>query len=326
MSNQLHHILSKWFDNKDKYQWVLGTIYETVGPCYRKQGAMMLFNSVGQQFGLLSGGCLESDLQQKAKKVMQTGDDVNVTYDAQDEDNVSFQLGIGCGGVVKIILKNIHQHNHYLALDKIYTALQQRKAGLYFQSIADKSDKQNTYFRLLDEISTISAINIGLNENSSQLITQINPEPHLLVIGGGADALPVTTIAKQLGWLVSIVDPRPANARRDVFTEVDLFFPQDLAELNKLVLAKKVNAAIVMTHNLAMDACAIKQLYNSKLNYLALLGPISRKNKVLSLAKLTDEMFTVPLSSPAGLDIGATLPETIALSILAECQSVLANG
>ena len=100
-----------------------------------------------------------------------------------------------------------------------------------------------------------------------------------------------------------------------------MFFPQDLAELNKLVLAKKGNAAIVMTHNLAMDACAIKQLYNSKLNYLALLGPISRKNKVLSLAKLTDEMFTVPLSSPAGLDI-----ETIALSILAECQSVLANG
>ncbi|WP_081967846.1 XdhC family protein [Colwellia psychrerythraea] len=45
-------------------------MFETKGAAYRKARGEMLFNSNGQVFGLLSGGCLESDLMRKAQKCL----------------------------------------------------------------------------------------------------------------------------------------------------------------------------------------------------------------------------------------------------------------
>ena len=50
-----------------------------------------------------------------------------------------------------------------------------------------------------------------------------------------------------------------------------------------------------------------------------------RKNQVLDLASLTEEQLSIPLASPAGLDLGDEYPESIALSILAECHASLNN-
>ena len=73
MSNHLSHLLAQWYPERDNLDWVLATIYDTHGPCYRKPGAMMLFSSQGHQLGMLSGGCLESDIGVNARKVIQTG-------------------------------------------------------------------------------------------------------------------------------------------------------------------------------------------------------------------------------------------------------------
>ena len=54
-------LLHAWSKKKNESDWVLGTIYDTEGSTYRKAGAMMLFNGFGQQFGLLSGGCLDGN-------------------------------------------------------------------------------------------------------------------------------------------------------------------------------------------------------------------------------------------------------------------------
>mgnify|MGYP002043716966 CR=1 FL=1 len=55
----------------------------------------MLFNDLGEQFGLLSGGCLEADIQIKAAKVIASGTPTTICYDASDEDDMVFLLGIG---------------------------------------------------------------------------------------------------------------------------------------------------------------------------------------------------------------------------------------
>ena len=73
MANQLLYVLTQWHPYRDACEWVLGTVYKTEGPCYRKSGAMMLFNGRGQQFGMLSGGCLEADIQRYARHVMLSG-------------------------------------------------------------------------------------------------------------------------------------------------------------------------------------------------------------------------------------------------------------
>ena len=64
-------------------------------------------------------------------------------------------------------------------------------------------------------------------------------------------------------------------------------------------------------------------MQGSAIEYLALLGPVARKQQVLALAQLDERNLAVPIAGPAGLNLGAELPEGIALSILAECHAVL---
>lgn len=335
MNNHLSHLLTQWHPNKDKCDWVLATIYDTKGPCYRKSGAMMLFSSQGDQLGMLSGGCLESNIGTNARKVMQTGKSLSLCYDGSDEDDVSFHLGIGCGGTVYIMLQPINADNNYLALTQVYDALKQRLSGYYYLSIvnekiAGEPCSAQAYFQVevINELAQVATI-IEQTQNSSStakqqlLATPIVPEPHLLLVGGGIDAHPLVNMAQQLGWQVSLWDPRPANARKEYFSSVNYLIKGDAQALTTFALAKGVNAAIIMSHNIVIDAQALQALSTTKLQYLALLGPKHRREQVITEANIEAKSLPCVLSGPAGLDIGGTLPESIALSILSECHASL---
>jgi xanthine dehydrogenase accessory factor len=336
MSNHLSHLLSKWYPNRDKFDWILATIYDTNGPCYRKSGAMMLFSSQGEQLGMLSGGCLESDIGINAQKVMQTGQSMFLCYDGSDEDDLSFHLGIGCGGTVYIMLQQINAQNDYLSLINVYNAFKNRRSGYYYQRLVnqqiDKNDTPNQAYFEVEKISDLAAVATRVqrsqnNTNDSKnnwLASPIVPEPHLLVIGGGIDARPLINIARQLGWQVSLWDPRPANARKEFFPNVNYIIKGQAELLTTFALEKDVNAAVLMSHNLMIDAKALKALSTSKLQYLALLGPEKRRQQVITQAKMSKEgSLLFKFSGPSGLDIGGTLPESIALSILSECHAIL---
>lgn len=339
MANHLSHLLTHWYDNRDRDEWVLGTVYDTRGPCYRKSGAMMLFSSAGQQLGMLSGGCLESDIAINARKVMQNGGSLTLCYDGSDEDDLSFQLGIGCGGTVYIMLQPVNAQNKYLHLDTVHLALCQRQSGRYFQRIPSpalrpgiESDKKEHGEQAHFEIAAPGQTHRDEQQHRSQLVqdsdqtwlaTPIIPEPHLLIVGGGLDAQPLVAMAHQLGWQISLWDPRPANARREYFLHADKLLSFDARELSDYATNSKVTAAILMAHNVLIDAAALKALQHNALSYMAMLGPRHRRDQVLAQAQVDIEQLSYPLAGPAGLDIGAQLPEGIALSILAECHASL---
>ena len=98
---------------------------------------MMLFNDLGQQFGLLSGGCLEADIQRHAARVMHSKRSLTVSYDGSDEDDITFQLGIGCGGTVHILLQPILPELHYLHLSQVHDQLELLAAcrALFYSSL-----------------------------------------------------------------------------------------------------------------------------------------------------------------------------------------------
>ena len=94
-------------------------------------------------------------------------------------------------------------------------------------------------------------------------------------------------------------------------------------DLVAYIEAEKVDAAVIMSHNVDIDAEGLSCCQNTGLNYVALLGPRHRYQQVLERAGLDEAALSCPVSAPAGLDIGGQLPESIALSILAECHAVL---
>jgi len=336
MSNHLSHILAKWYPNRDKADWVLATIYKTSGPCYRKPGAMMLFSSQGEQLGMLSGGCLESDIGINARKVMQTGQPISVCYDGSDEDDLSFHLGIGCGGTIYIMLQQVSHQNEYLSLVQVFDALQQRSTGYFYQSVVGRKTDEQAYFET-EKIADIAAsatlvqkpqgdsCNTFPLDSNSWLVTPIIPEPHILVVGGGIDARPLVNMAEQLGWKISLWDPRPANARKEYFSNVDHIIKGEASVLTSFAVEKDVNVAVLMSHNVSIDAHALNALATTNLKYMALLGPNNRRQQVITQAKVEEQALPFIFSGPAGLDIGGILPESIALSILAECHAGLYN-
>ncbi|CAM3499741.1 XdhC family protein [Thalassospira profundimaris] len=317
MTNQLSAMLGTWQENRDSTEWVLGTVYRTEGSAYRKAGAMMLINGHGQQFGLLSGGCLEADITRNARRAMVTGKPVMLTYDGTDEDDLSFKLGVGCGGTVYIMLQPLGSAND-LGLGDLYEALQKRQSGVYFQKI----DAVEGYFET-GALYGQRPAHIENREDGNWLVTPIQPEPHVLVVGGGLDARPVIGIAHQMGWQTTLVDPRPANARAEHFPIAGTILRKIDGDLATYVTDHKVDAVILMAHSVSIDAAALAVLCDAPIKHLSALGPRHRFRDVLNEAGISRNDLAFDISSPAGLDIGGQLPESIALSMLSGIHAAL---
>ena len=141
MANQLNQLLTHWHQHKDDLQWVLATIIATEGSAYRKAGAMMLINSLGQYRGLLSGGCLEADIMRQARRCWDDQCNRTIRYDMREEEDLAWQLGLGCGGMVQILLQPVNADNHYLQLDKLLLSLQQHQHCGYLQYLEQPTPK-----------------------------------------------------------------------------------------------------------------------------------------------------------------------------------------
>ncbi|ELA8350200.1 XdhC family protein [Vibrio alginolyticus] len=326
MTNSLRDILTQWNASRDNCEWVLCTIYQITGSSYRKPGAMMMISGRGLRLGLLSGGCLEADIQLHAKRVMSDQRSLTLTYDATDEDDLTFQLGIGCGGVVHILLQPVSKENAYLGLKELFNALEAHQQGLYYQCINPEDGEAQGYFELTEgekKWSLNRRADLLEKDGYRWLRTHINPEPHLLIAGAGSDAVPVYQMAKQLGWNVSLWDPRPANARREYFQHADFILRDSAKRLAEFCHTQRVSSVILMAHSVDLDSQVLKALALLPLNYLGMLGPAHRRAEVFETSGITKADIKAPVFGPVGLNIGGETPESIALSILSEIHASL---
>jgi xanthine dehydrogenase accessory factor len=145
------------------------------------------------------------------------------------------------------------------------------------------------------------------------------PPPAILVCGAGHDAVPVARLADQMGWDCAIVDHRPGFARADRFPSSCAIHVMQPAELGTQVQLEQIDAAVLMTHNLGHDRNYLSQVVEADIPYIGLLGPRARRDRLLDEIGAAD----VHVHGPAGLDIGAEMPESIALSIIAEIHAFL---
>ena len=145
-----------------------------------------------------------------------------------------------------------------------------------------------------------------------------------MVVGGGLDAFHVTRLASQTSWQVSIWDPRPAQARKQNFPFVDKVISDDSPEsLEQHILEHNVDAVILMSHSKTIDAKALRYIYPTPVRYIGMLGPEHRKDEVVASSSIIVNEQNKKIAGPTGLDIGGDLPESIALSVVAECHAAL---
>ena len=115
---------------------VLCTIVETEGSTYRKAGARMLVDGHGNYFGVLGGGCFEGDLVERSRDVIRSGDPAMVEYDMRGDENLIWGLGLGCNGLVKLLLQPLSRDNGYQPMAYLGNAVAAMKPAVLATAIA----------------------------------------------------------------------------------------------------------------------------------------------------------------------------------------------
>jgi xanthine/CO dehydrogenase XdhC/CoxF family maturation factor len=319
---------------------VLATVVATAGSTYRKPGARMLIFADGSYLGLLSGGCLESDLQLHAQEVMASGVPRAVEYDMRGPDDVLFGIGAGCEGAMRVLLEPAGPGSPAAAaLDAAGHATKAGEATslVLVHESADLS--LGTYVAnpplppvlITAGIESLTArasrsLDLGSGAHRSRAFVQfLAPPPHLLICGAAPDAQPVAGTARALGWRVSVVDHRPAYAVAARFPGADVRIV-DAARLRSEFDLARCHAAVVMSHHLASDERYLRELAEAGVPaYVGLLGPEARRGRIAKELGPLAEKLRFRIRGPVGIDIGAMTPEGIALSIVSQIHAWLAG-
>jgi xanthine dehydrogenase accessory factor len=319
---------------------VLATVARTLGSTYRKAGAQMLIAGDGRAAGLLSGGCLETDLMERARAVL-AGTPVVADYDTRSSDDVIWGIGLGCEGAMTILMTRLDRANDYQPFAFIEDCRRRGTAG----NFALVTQSTNTVYPLgaafrsnaaaalpagvaevLHSTATLRAATTVETDGATFLIAPVELPPRLLVLGAGPDAMPLVEIAGLMNWHVTVLDHRPAYAVAERFVRAQRVALSPAAELPRELQAARYDAAVVMSHHLLSDQAYLAALAEHRaIPYVGLLGPAPRRARLMQ--ELGDKSHGLEgrLHGPIGLDIGAKTPETIALAIVSEIQAVLAN-
>jgi xanthine/CO dehydrogenase XdhC/CoxF family maturation factor len=187
----------------------------------------------------------------------------------------------------------------------------------------DSTDAPDGILKLLTRVATDNtAIAIDV-EDAMIFAAPIDLPPRLLVLGAGADAVPVVELAALLGWHVTIADHRPAYAVPSRFEKAKAVALSPALELPQSIVVNDFDAAVVMSHHLPTDQIYLAMLADSAIKYIGLLGPEARRKRLLTEIGERAAKLQHRLAGPVGLDIGAGTPEAIALAIVAEVHAHL---
>jgi len=145
------------------------------------------------------------------------------------------------------------------------------------------------------------------------------PPPTMYIVGAVHIAIPLVTLAKTLGFRTVVVDARGAFATPERFAHAD----ELVAAWPDEYLAGKLNSnsfVVLLTHDPKLDDPALKLALPSPARYVGALGsPRTHAKRLERLrAEGVPEEQLARLHAPIGLRLGATSPEEIAASIIAE--------
>ena len=336
-------------------QTALATVVHVEGSSYRHAGARMLIADDGELTGAISGGCLEGDALRKARLAMAQNRPMLVTYDTTDDDDAKFGVGLGCNGIIHILIEPLstNDENSPVNLFKLFLSRKRPIALATLFSLKDKKKEQPGTCLLLSDDELITndfpddiiknavmddARYVLRNGNSitkayaydnefTCFVELLQSAVSLVIFGAGNDAIPLMNFAAVLGWQVTIVDGRANYAVPTRFPSAKQVITAKPEQAITSLLLDERTAVVLMTHNFNYDMAMLKQLLPLQLSYIGCLGPKKRLTRMLN--DMQEEGLNIPneqlenVYGPAGLAIGSENADEIALSIISEIQAVL---
>lgn len=297
----------------------LATVVKVSGSTYRRPGAQMLITQDEHSVGTISGGCLEQDVIIRSPQVLATGNAAIVKYDSTSDDDIIWGLGLGCNGVVYILIECIELRHELNPLAFMAQCLHQQQVGILAtvfsveqanlignhlmlsSSRAVCSDIEDSNLRqMVLADARVAYVNQQTTCKSYPMagsgievfFNVIQPPVPLVIFGAGHDVSPVVQFAKALGWHVTVVDPRCSEISLTRFQTADCVLPVRLETMHEKVALTEQTIALVMTHNYLDDSKLLQRLLPSPVRYVGVLGPKHRADRLLQESRAEGTIYS----------------------------------
>jgi xanthine dehydrogenase accessory factor len=328
----------------------VATLVNTRGTTPRKEGAQMVVGEGGSVLGSVTiGGCVDAQVLEQSEDVLQTMRPRLLEMNLGDEE--AWEIGLTCGGTIEVFVEPVAlegQGNEALRLyERVRAHARAGRSGAIVTRLDgapgakllvldDGTVEGSLGEPFLDERFTAearAALAGGASrtlflEGTRAFLELFAPPALLLVVGAGHVAMPLTQLARVLGYRTVVLDGRPRFATRERFPEVDelrVGIPSELVAGYPLVPS---TALVLVAHDYKYDLPVLQLALQSPVGYVGMLG--SRRRGATILKFLVEEGVTDEairrIRVPIGLDLGARSAPEIALAILAEIQAARGGG
>ena len=309
-----------WLDKDGRV--ALATVVGTWGSAPVGVGGQMVIAPDGRFEGSVSGGCVEGEVIAEAEDILADGKPKTLTFGVADE--TAWQVGLPCGGQIKVFMERLDKSTGVGLLDRALEARSSRR-GLLIRT--HLNDGRRELFEREDDGADAS-IRQRFEAGDSKLqdtpdgeifLHALVPPARVLVIGATHIGQILAQLVQLAGHEVIVIDPRTAFAAEARFPGIrlDTEWPQDT--IPKIGL-DPYTAVVALAHVGHIDDEALKLAMRSNCFYIGALG--SRRNHAKRMQRLKESGFSeaeiARIHSPIGINIGAHSPPEIAISIMAQ--------
>jgi xanthine dehydrogenase accessory factor len=155
-------------------------------------------------------------------------------------------------------------------------------------------------------------------------VEPVIPQPRAFIFGGGHVSKGISKIATLAGFSTSIIDNREAFANPERFPEAEATYAEEYEDAFPKLPVNSSSYIIIVTRGHRDDMRVLRWAVNTPARYIAMIGS---KRKTISVVHelekegIPREAFE-KVFAPMGLEIGAELPEEIAISVVAEMIAI----
>ena len=314
----------------------LATVIQTWGSSPRGVGAKMALTPDGGITGSVSGGCVEGAVFEEGVGVLKSNRPKLLHFGVADE--TAWEVGLACGGSIDIFVEPLDTE----LFSSLHTVLVEERPAVLVTVVRgpdevlggkilveDNGKIIESFHNTLDEVPlNLVKETLAQGESRRSMLTEeievfmevILPPPTLIAVGGVHITIALMALAKTLGYHTVVIDPRDAFGNEKRFPDVDQLIPLWPDEAFQQIPITGSTAIAMLTHDPKLDDISLKIALPSSAFYVGALG--SNTTQAKRRKRLLDDGLTEKqlnrLHGPIGLEIDASTPEEIAMSIMAE--------
>lgn len=308
---------------RDGRRAALATVIRVRGSAYRHEGAKLLVTE-DEVTGNVSGGCLEEDVREVARRVMRTGVAERRAWCGGSDEVSAWDLGVGCEGEVEVLIEPVGDdralERECIAAERpfvVVTSLAAIPADGAARG-AGAPPREVLHGGAAAAWRGDGDPHLSTREGAPVFVDILSPPPRLLVVSGGDDARHLARLASEVGFRVVVADRRPGLLTAHRFPAPIRLVETDAARLGERVVLEPGDFAVVMTHHFADDTEYARALLRGPVRYIGLLGPRARTERLLAVLGREGPVDESRIFGPVGLDIGTDGAEQVALAVVAE--------